>query len=244
MGYIGEISRYAYDSVTNVNSVVLPVNIAAPVGTRIVLAVTTNPNSAVTGYTVSDSKGNTWTQRSFQVHSISNNSNLGVLECSVTAALTTSDTINVGNVSNLRSPTVWLILAQGFNDLSTGFDAQSSATGTSVSPSSGVTAPATQNGELVFGAVGFTGNPTFAVGSGYSSPVGSQLFATTTPRGLAVEWEYVDVSGTRSAMGTLSSAQGWCAAVTAFKQGAGMSLSPFCFVFDGTNDIPMDVTIV
>lgn len=244
MGYIGEIARYTYDSATNVSSVTVPVSVAAPTGIRIVLAVMTNPNTAMTGYTVTDSKGNSWSQRSFQVHSISNNANLGILECGVTAALTTVDTITVGNVSNLRSPTAWLILAEGFDDLSSGFDVQASATGTSITPASGPSATAAQNSELVFGATGFTGNSTYAAGSGLTTPVGGALYTTTIPRGLAVVWQYLNSAGTRSVSGTLSLSQGWCSAVTAYKQSGAATLQPFCFVFDGTNDIPMDVTIV
>jgi hypothetical protein len=242
MGYIGEIARYAHDSATNVSSVAVPVSLAAPAGTRIVLAVNSNPNTAMTGYTASDSKGNTWTQRAFQVHATSNNSNLGILECLVTTSLTTSDTITVGNMSNLRSPAIWLVLAHGFDDVSAGFDVQTSATGTSTAPASGATGAAAQASELVYGAVGFTGNPTCTLGSGFSGPAGGSLYATTTTRGLAAEWQYVTASGTRSAGSTLSGAQGWCAAVASFEQGA-VPLQPFCFYFDGTNDIPMDVTV-
>jgi len=242
MAYIGEIARYAHDSATNVSSVSVPVSFAAPAGTRIILAVTTNPNTAVTGYTATDSKGNTWTQRSLQVHATSNNSDLGILECLVTTALTTSDIITVGNTSSLRSPAIWIVLAEGFDDLSGGFDVQASATGTSTAPASGATGTAAQNGELVFGAVGFTGNPTFTTGAGFTGPAGGQLNTTSTLRGLGVEWQYVNAAGTRSAGGTLSTSQGWCAAAAAFEQGAA-ALQPFCFYFDGTNDIPMDVTV-
>ena len=242
MAYIGEIVRYAHDSATNVSSVTVLVSLAAPAGTRIILAVNSNPNTAVTGYTATDTKGNTWTQRSLQVHATSNNSNLGVLECLVTTPLTTADTITVGNTSNLRSPAIWIVLAEGFDDLSLGFDVQASATGTSASPASGATGASAQARELVFGVVGFTGNPVFTIGSGFTGPAGGQLNTTTTTRGLAVEWQYMSVSGPYSAGGALSGSQGWCAAVTTFKQDAA-ALQPFCFYFDGTNDIPMDVTV-
>jgi len=242
MAFLAEICRFTHDSATNVASVTVPVVNAAPVGTRIILAVATNPNTAVTGYTVTDTKGNTWTQRSLQIHATPNNCNLGVMECIVTTALTTSDTLTVGNTSSLRSPAIWLVAAEGFDDLSAGFDVQASATGTSTSPASGASATTAQARELVFGAIGGTANPAVTLGTGSTGPSGGALTTTVTTRFLAVEWKYVTTTGAQNATAVLGGANGWCAAVDTFKQDAP-PLVPACYLVTSSGDKPMDITV-
>lgn len=213
MANVGEVARVLQDNGSFVGSIAAPVLRSVPAGHTILLAVNTNANSAITSYSATDSKGNTWSQRAFQLCSIANNGQLAVLSCKVTTALTTSDTITV--TANTRTPATWMILAEEFDDL-VSFDVQVSATGTSSSPSSGATANGAQNSELVFGAFAVTSNPAFTPGSGCTSPTGGPVNATTAARETAVQWQYVNAAGSRSAAAGLGGTQVWAAAAVVF----------------------------
>ncbi len=211
MSYVGEVIRTLHDT-PNVSNIDCAILNTVPVGHTIILAVNAPAVNAITNFTATDTKGNTWTQRAFQIAGTVTNGQIAILTCQVTTELTTSDTVNI--VANTRSPGLWMVIAQEFSDLTGGFDVSASATNTNTTPSA-TTAIAAQNKELVFGAFAWAGSNTLTAGSGFSDV--AELSTSSSVKELHVEWKYVDASGTRTANGTLSSTQ-WVAAVVAMKQ--------------------------
>src|SRR5262245_18955225 len=103
-------------------------------------------------------------------------------------------------------------------------------------PTSGSTPATTQNDELLFGAIFFSGasNSSFTAGTGpcTGSPTGTYTLTnvplaqgTASGRGLATEYRIATTTGTYAACGTLTSSNQWAAAIATYKVGAATTLT-------------------
>jgi hypothetical protein len=221
MAFLAEVARATRDLTTFVGTYTVPVLAGVSAGNTIMLAVNTDGVAAGASYTATDSNGNTWNQRALSVAATPNNAQVGILTCQVSVDLTTLDTISV--TATGRTPAHWMVLAHSFDDITTGFDLAVTNTQTATSAVTvGPSATAAQNAELLYVAVGYTANPTFTAGAGFTEPAGGEAQVTVnTQRSLAVEWQYVNVAGTRSATATLGSNQANASALVAQKQTLG-----------------------
>src|SRR5262245_53093296 len=103
-------------------------------------------------------------------------------------------------------------------------------------PTSGSTPATTQNDELLFGAIFFSGasNSSFTAGTGpcTGSPTGTYTLTnvplaqgTASGRGLATEYRIATTTGTYAAGGPLTSSTQWAAASATYKVGAATTLT-------------------
>ena len=109
-------------------------------------------------------------------------------------------------------------------------DRTQSATNSTNSPSSGVTAATSQADEILFGAIWFSGTnaATFTAGSGACTGSPTGTYTLTNPvignglgggliRPLATEYRVATATGTYAACGTLSIGNPWAAAIATYK---------------------------
>jgi len=240
---VTECARYTHDT-GNVASVTVPITAAVAAGQRLILAVNGAALNAATGFTATDTKGNTYTQRAFAICAVAAvDGQIAILAASVTTALTTSDTITVTCTG--RSPDKWCVIGVQVDDVSAGFDVSATNTGTtSAAVSTGTTAAAAQDAELLVAVYGFTdaGAAVTLTQAGWTQLAKATASPSSSPKGMIVAYQYVAASGTRAASGTLSSSQAWVGAIAAYKQDAPPPAT-FCWLYDGTTDIPMDITV-
>lgn len=209
-------------SSTAAGSKTMPVTVAVPIGTMCVLAVATNALSAQDGsFVVTDSKGNTWTERADAGTGAAHQFKSGTIQLSVlysklTAALTTADTITVSHPA--ANVILWTGLVEAFDDL-TAFDVVASANGASAAPASGPSAAAVQSNELLFTATAWGATPTPTVPGGYSSSPEVSAAGSST-KNLQNQWKYVTTGGTRSGSLPLSGSSSWCQVTVAFTSAA------------------------
>lgn len=228
MGYLGRVAHGHHDAASgNVSSFAVTITTTAPVGSRVLLAVNAPAVTLMSGFTAVDSKGNTWTARGFRGHATAANAQVGLLAAEITTALLstgTPDTITVSSID--KSPGKWAVVAVAFDDIDGGTAYDTTAgpgvnSATSLAVTSGDTASASQNQELVFGAVGFTDASaavTFTPSGGFTAETKETADPSSSPKGLVVCWAYVDAAGARSFAGNLSSSQAWASVVGAWKQ--------------------------
>lgn len=207
-----ECARHTRDS-GNIGTVVVPVTAAVPSGATVVVAVNGAALNAATGFTATDTAGNTWTERAFQVHGTPVNGQIGILTCPVETALTTSDTISVTCVS--RTPDKWAVLGIAFGDVS-GVDVATQTTGADGSSmSTGTTASAAQDSQMLVSAFGYTGTVTFTAQAGSDGSATATASPGAAPRSVGISWRPVDAPGARSGTGSLSGSQAWVGAIVA-----------------------------
>lgn len=216
MAFVAECARYVQNT-GNTATITQSFTHSVSVGRTLVLAVNAPVTGAVTAWAVSDSKGNTWTVRQSE-NATPVNYQLAVATCTVTTALTTSDTYTVTVTG--ASPAKWSVIAASFDDV-TGYDTGAVGSGTTTSLSVS-TAGSAQSKELVVGAFAYTDTVAqvgFSPGAGFTT-VGSPAVASATsaPRSLVLEWQYVNTSGARTASGLLGAGEGWGGVVLALKQ--------------------------
>jgi hypothetical protein len=208
------IVRYSHTT-PNVATVTVPVLVAVPAGRSIILGVNAPVTGIVTGWAVSDSKGNTYTVRG-TINAVQANYQAALVGClAATTSLTTSDTITITVTG--ASPAKWGVTGISADDL-TAYDTGVAASGSNSVPSSGATAAGAQNAELVVGLIAWTDTggtaANFTAGAGFTA----LSKVTATDRSVALEYGYVNTAGTRTANGTLSSGQGWGAIAGVWKQ--------------------------
>lgn len=208
---------YVKEPLGNVGNVTVPVSVAVPAGSTIYLAVNAPAVSAITNFSATDTKSNTWTQRVLGTAASLVNGQVGILECRIATALTTSDTINV--VANTRTPDKWAVIAYAFDDLPvSAFEAAATpTTGLSSSPASG-SRTNTQADALIFAAHGLTGAPTVTPTSGYTASAVQTSSTASSPKSLYVEWKYVTASAAQTSTPTLNGSQTWTSHILSSKR--------------------------
>lgn len=238
-----ECARYTRDS-GNIATVAVPITAAVAVGKRVVLAVNGAALNAATSFSATDSKGNTYTQRAFAVSAVAAvDGQIAIISGAITTALTTSDTISV--TCNTRSPDKWCAIGLAVDDIAGGYDVSATNTGTTgTALATGTTGAAAQDRELLVAAFGFT-DATAArtlTMAGWTQLTKATASPASSPRSLILAYQYIQATGTRAGTGTLSSAEAWVGAISAYKQDAPPSQA-FCYLYNGTTDVAMDVTV-
>src|SRR5262245_2867121 len=140
-------------SATTGTSIAVMVPSAIPVGNEVVLTVAFTATSGTVS--VSDTSHGTYAVAA----DVTNASNVRtvILAVRVTSAYSAGQTITVATPTALRRA----LSANEFSGLSTTpVDRTATATGNSISPSSGATLATTQNSELLLGAIGVNGQAT------------------------------------------------------------------------------------
>lgn len=220
MPFVAECARYNHDS-GNVNTITQNFTHAVAAGQTIVLFVNAPVTAAITGWTITDSKSNTWTIGSVVEQTTPVNYDLTLATCKVTSAIATTDSYTITVTG--ANPAKWCVLAAIFDDLASAtLDASGITSGTSSSLTVSTSGATTQASELVVAGFAYTDATTpvgFTAGSGYTA-VGSPVIAspTSAPRTLAVEYKYVTATGTQTATGTLGTSEGYGAIVAALKK--------------------------
>lgn len=160
--------------------------VAAPVGS--LLTVFGSIAGGTVG-SVSDTKGNAWVTR------LDGSTSFGMflVDCRVTNALTTSDTVTIPKAAG----NAWGATLAAWSDAhaSAYFDKATAAQWSQTSALPGVAAAATTNNELVLGIFGFfsqtSGTPSISTpGSGYANMIGA--YENNTLDGVCggFDWEY------------------------------------------------------
>lgn len=214
MAVTEDVVRYSHTT-PNVASVTFPILKAVPSASTFILGWNAPVTGAVTAWAVTDSKGNTYTVRgAINTTQLNYQAGLTGLPAGHTA-LTTSDTVTI--TATGASPAKWGVTGISADDL-TGYDTGVSASGAGSVTSSGATAAGAQNAELIVGITAWTDAggtaANFTAGAGFSA----LAKVTATDRSVALEYQYVNAAGTRTANGTLSTSQGWGAIVGVWKQ--------------------------
>jgi hypothetical protein len=237
--FVNEFARGSYNgtttkTLTGVNAV--PVTNAVAAGDLAVLVVDCPAGGgANTTFTVTDTKGNTWTQRALVVQTTTGgNGQVAIMGSILTTALTTSDTLTV-TVNNFGA-IIWCWIGMHFTGI-TSFDVAATNVGASSSTlSSGTTAAGAQDVEMVLGAFGYTGTGvslTSLTPSGFTSqPIQS---TTGTIRNLGVVWGFTNAPGTRSVGAHMSdaSSHAWCGAVGAWRANVTVPDTTVWYLPDG-----------
>ena len=200
---LGEAIRFSATT-PNVNTKSGTYAQALPVGTVVVVAVDAPVTAAWTTPTFTDSAGNTYTLRHEQ-HGAPVNYQLAVFTSTLTTAVTTS-TSWTATVTG-ANPAKWAIQGAAFSDTNGYAMTTAGSTGASTSPTTGVSATASQNKQVVVGVYawtdsGLTTNLTVTGATALTK-------VSATDRSLALAYQTVDAAGTRSQTGTLTASQGW-----------------------------------
>lgn len=198
----------------NTATLAVSVLVAVPAGNTLIVAVNAPVTGSVTAWAISDTKGNTYTQRTTQ-NNTPLNYQMAILDSKLTTGLTTSDTLTITVTG--ASPAKWCVYGISAND-ATSYDVQGSNFGSSSAPTV-TSSTASANSQLVVGALAWTdstGIVDLTPGSGFTGGSKVTASAASVGRSLQVEWRYVSASGTRTANGTLDSSQGWGALVAAY----------------------------
>lgn len=218
--YLGNVAQKQDAGATALGSLGAPVQTAMPIGTVCMLVVSTNALSTQDGsFTATDNAtgggaANTWTERG---HSFkSGTCQLSVLTCTLTRALTTSNTVTAAHAA--ANVLFWNISIEAYDDL-TAFDVEADATGASVNPASGPTAAGAQNNELVLCATACGATPTITHPGGWTDS-GQTVAAGASTRNQLVQWQYVTTGGTRSGVASLSASASWCSITVVMKSAA------------------------
>lgn len=203
-------------SVGNIGKVTVPVTAAVAAGRTLVLCVNAPALNAITNFTVTDTKGNVYTQKAFATAASLINCQLAILTSPITTALSTSDTFEVTAVT--RSPGTWCVAAVSFDDIAATAPFDQVATGNGTGSTLSVTTPATTSAnEVVIAAFGITSIPVVTPDASFISLPLVSTSNPTGPRSLFVMYKYVSAIAAQTASLTLSAGQGWGAAVTTFK---------------------------
>ena len=178
-------------------------------------AINTTSASAVT---VSDTKGNTYTQDANILNSAGSIRTL-VFSAPVNTALVSGNTITVAYPS-ATTKAVSIYYVSGLVSASPA-DKSATATGNDTTPSSGTTATLSQANELCWGAIGgaYHATTTFTAGSGYTALTSSLGDGGSSSSSATIQPEYQIVSTTTatSAGATLSATREWAAAIVTYK---------------------------
>ena len=233
--YLGEIARYTLDQGTATNHVTVPYTASVAAGRFVVLAVNAPAGSTGVTYNATDTKGNTWHFAVVEDAAVANN-RLGVLWAIISTAVTTSDTITLNVSSGVRQ--TWLVVGQAF-DNPTGIDVYTTSQGTTSSPTTGTTAAAAQNAQLLFWCSGWSGAPTMSSGpAGFT--LGNAVTTTTLARNLQTGWSIVNSngsSGRTAGNAALSGTTTWDTILVAFNTPAPVALAA-----SGTSTFLIDAT--
>lgn len=185
-----------------------------PVGHTLIVAIAgTNTTGQGGSFGATDSAGNTYAE---VVHVERAGTAQGsLLWCKLASQL------NSGGTITFTHPAAGLarvaVIGDEFDDI-TGFDVSASnSTGTGTAFTSGTTAAAAQNSQLVYGGVIFTSAPLdFTAGASFSTSGPEQATNGTSYQNLQTEYDYVNASGTRSATGTFATSKSWGGMVASF----------------------------
>lgn len=223
---VGHVATPIAGTAITTNSATLPVLSAVPAGHTLIGAVASiNPSGSIPVFTVSDTKGNTYT-----VHATVTTTSvctLGIFSAELTAALTTSDTLTVSLAGGTY--TRWAVTVEQFDNLvSPARDQMATGSGTGTLFDSGTTDVTTSTHEMVFGGFAF-GNPagkTITAGAGYTASAMQGTTVGTSDRGVFAEWKYVNSVGTQNATATSNASTGWAGAVVTFPSQVVANIAP------------------
>lgn len=223
--WLGTIAQLSDASGTAISTKGVPVQAGAPIGTTVLLAVETNAlstadgNFAATDNATGGGAANVWTEVAHRFKS--GTTQISLLACTLTRALTTSNTITLTHALSGTAVTVafWCVSAEAFDDLA-GFDVMAVNDGSSASATSGPTAAGAQANELAFvvTASGGTGVTLTQQAGWAASPQVDAAGASV--RHLLASWKYLTSGGTRSGSTGLSASATWAQIVAVFKSAA------------------------
>lgn len=222
MPFVSECARYATPvGAVNVSSITQNFTHAVPVGDTIIMAVNAPVSGSITGWTITDSKGNTWTLDTPTENATSLNYQVVLARCKVTNAIATTDTYTIAVTG--ANPAKWDVIAAVFDDV-TGLDIQAITSGSGVSPTLTI-GNGSQFDELIIGAFAYTDSATTPVTwtpANGATAVGAPEVASTTssPRGLIMQYIYVNSNTVRTTGGSFSASQGWGVLGAAYKVGS------------------------
>lgn len=214
MAHIQEVARANNDGVTAASSLTVPVLATTTAGNDLIMAVDAPAGTAgITGFTATDTKGNTWVMRKYLAATGPGNAQIAIMECLGANKLTAgTDTITVTRIGAVN-PTRWMALVHEFDDIAsfdvTGVGAQNSG----ASHTTGSTDVPTQSKGLAIAVFGYSGigNATIA---NYTvvSPI------TVNNRRMVLAYRYQDSAAARSATASLDTTGSGCAIIAEFKQ--------------------------
>lgn len=195
-----------------------------PVGALVIVALARD-NIATTEEdgTCADTQSNTYTLDS-KAGAVGN-ANLAacrIFSSKITTALVSGNTITC-SWTTARTAKV-IVAIQVSNPVTTPFDKQASANGSSTTPASGATATTSQNDEFIFGAIAVEDNSggAFTPGTGWTNVPGA-TYVGTTGSGFASNMSiccmYKDqtVAATHNSDGTISSGFDWASCCATYK---------------------------
>jgi hypothetical protein len=231
-----EVVRYTKDT-GNVSSVTVNVDKNVAVGSTVILVCNHPVTGTVTGWTVTDTKGNTYTKRgSNQATPL--NYQVVLFDSKLTTALVGgTDTITIAVTG--ASPAKWCVQAIAANDLDV-FDKGNNGSGTGTALSVAALSVAAQNAQLEVGVFAWTdavGAVNMTGGTGYTTVPKTTASPASTGRSMQLEYQYVNAAGTRNASGTLDSSQGWGGVMAAYNQ--KIASTPIAYLFDGSTSTPL-----
>lgn len=204
-------TTYSGSQVTSWN---VAVGTTVIVGHTLVLAVAgTNTTGQDGSFTATDAAGNTWAEA---IHCPrTGTAQESILWTKLTSQLTSGQNITITHSAAGLARVAFI--ADEYDDI-TGFDvAASNTTGSGVNYTSGTTAAAAQNNQLLYSAVCWTGAVLdWTAGTGFSSPGAQSANNGASYQNLQTEYKYVNASGTRSADGTFGASKSWGGAIAAF----------------------------
>lgn len=172
--------------------------------------------AGVTFTSMADSKGNTWTQIGSQQTTSGNAKMRMYYAKNITGGASHTFTLTVS--ANNSYPLLFVSEFSGI-DTTSPFDVQAATTGSSTTPSSGVTATRAQADELLVGGLvdESSGVVTITAGTNFTIPTnGKEENGAANSTG-AIEYQIVSSTGTDAGTFTISVSEPWGAQVATFK---------------------------
>lgn len=200
------------------STVACTVNRVCAVGETIIGAIAmVGSGSVFPTITVSDTRGNTWQTDGAGVINGTTVS-IRMFSTRVTTALQIGDTVTV-TMSNTRVRAA--VIGEAFDDVDTGtrLDQHTTAASSGTTLSVGPTGVTTEAEELVVAAFGYAGLPpaTMVAGAGYTASQTVGTSAGSSDRGVALEWKYVNATGTQTADATVPASTTWVGQIATYK---------------------------
>lgn len=199
----------------NTTTVTANVLVAVPAGAKFVVVANAPVTGSITAWSISDSKGNTYSPARVTQNGTSLNYQMAMFDSVVSTALTTSDTVTISVTG--ASPAKWDVYGLYSNDAGA-FDSSGTSVG-SASAVSVATASGAQSSQLAVVAVAFTdtgATTTITPDAGFTAGTKLTASPSSAPRSLQVFWQYANSAGAKSFAGTLSSSQGWGATIVTY----------------------------
>lgn len=220
MAVTPEIVR-AHKDTGNTATYTVSFGAGVPVGSTLVVAVDAPVTAAISAFSITDSKGNSYTPRRIE-NTTPVNFQLLHADSLISNAIVPGDTMTISVTG--ASPAKWAVLAFAADNI-TSFDKGGAAVG-SGQPWSVSSAAGAQNSQLVVGIVGYTdstGVITSTPNDGSTSMADETSSPGASPRSLALQWRMVNASGVRTASGDLNGSSGWGAIIGVYNATAAVA---------------------